>query len=952
MTGTEMIDAIAHIDEDLIDGCLARMKARVSERQALAAAEASAEHLEKPSSPFKMAALAFGAVAAAVVIMLGLISILHIGGKSPQPVGPVVTDSTAPTESATEAPTEEPTPILTPVDTFAEEILSVPVKWYSYDELSASPELGEEMTYLESIEDMEMVHYSPEAFCVTDDGEIAIVDTVGARLCVYDLASGQLKRSAKVGEILETPPIRVSKYGGVYYVLIPYSDSRIVAVYPDGTTSEIPVPQLKGMLEYSHVSEFYAEDGRLILTLIGPSSIETKAVSLSDGSVTGLYSTQWTLENDTFTVTRNGMRWSFPAEPSSGVRSSRIDVLKVGENGELYVIQEVPIEGQDDMGLYQIYDKDGRLLRCEKIDYFMDSYMTADGGRTVGPDDNLYEMYCDEDAVRIIRIVPAEQTAGTEPTEIPAVTTDTDVLRAFFELADGNGVKNGEKLFPNYDPADTATWIDEDPFRKNSVTFDDQGRVTGLTFRGTASAPIELVGKLDLNRFDALEGAFTWMVTFEEIAADDLPVADKQNSAKFQFPMVYGEARFTGGYVDGLYLRSKSHVFCDITGEAESYLSVLPSYRIDVNVEGEGFAGVSAYDDENFYEVHLVAEPIEGYEFIGWFDADGVLVSSAENYTLYGEDNRISCEGAHGEHYFTARFTGGGETALTETPTAKPTATPTAAPTATPTAKPTNTPKPTETPKPSETAGFFMELKNGVTAYADLDGDGTEDSVMAEEIYDPEDEYGFTRIHIGLANKPEFIYDTGSGWGLKGAIVDCDPSDSRKEIIVCNDWESSDYSTYALRYNGETWDVFTGSFLFGTEGSFHQGFPSDFSYDPSKGLPMCIRTEIFGTYYVSGRFTVKSSGIKIVSKNFYYPERYVQPLTLKRDMDVTLENGSSYTVPTGSVIIPRYTDRETSAAVELADGRMGTVRISFDNHHRVLINGIDQDEYAVMPYAD
>ncbi len=342
--------------------------------------------------------------------------------KSPQTeaVDPAATlDNTAlPTEQLTEAPDcgEQPAntddPLLPVVEipeeySAFEEVLAIPVKWYSYEELSANPSLGEEMTYLESIEDMEMVHYSPEAFCVTDDGEIAIVDTIGARLCVYDPASGQLKRSVPVGVMLEAYPTRVTKYDGVYYVLIPYYDSRIVAVYPNGTTSEIPVPQLQGMLEYCHVSEYYAEDGRLILTLIGPDLIMTKAVSLSDGSVTSLYSTQWTLENDTFTVTRNGMIWSFPAEPSSGVRSSRIDVLKVGENGELYVIQEIPIEGQDDIGLYQIYDKDGRLLRCEKIDYFMDSYMTADGGRTVGPDDYLYEMHCDEDAVRIC-VLPFE----------------------------------------------------------------------------------------------------------------------------------------------------------------------------------------------------------------------------------------------------------------------------------------------------------------------------------------------------------------------------------------------------------------------------------------------------------------------------------------------------------------------------------------------------------------
>ena len=286
-----------------------------------------------------------------------------------------------------------------------EEVLSIPSKWYSYEELSANPELGKETTYLKSIKDMETVHNSPEAFYITDDGEIAILDTVGARLCVYDLASGQLKRTVQVGEILDAAPIRAAKSDGVYYVLIPDYNTRIVAVFPDGTTSEIPVPQLEEALGYSQVSEFYVEDGKLILTLIGPSSTMTKAVSLSSGSVSSLYSTRWTLENGTFTVTRGDVKWSFPAEPSSGIRSSRIDVLKVDELGNLYVVQEVPVEGHDDIGLYQVYDKDGRLIHCDRIHYFTDSYLTPEFGRLVGPDGNLYEMYCNEDVVKIMRVV-------------------------------------------------------------------------------------------------------------------------------------------------------------------------------------------------------------------------------------------------------------------------------------------------------------------------------------------------------------------------------------------------------------------------------------------------------------------------------------------------------------------------------------------------------------------
>ena len=70
-------------------------------------------------------------------------------------------------------------------------------------------------------------------------------------------------------------------------------------------------------------------------------------------------------------------------------------------------------------------------------------------------------------------------------------------------------------------------------------------------------------------------------------------------------------------------------------------------------------------------------------------------------------------------------------------------------------------------------------------------------------------------------------------------------------------------------------------------------------------------------------------------------------------MDVTLEDGTAYTVPAGEVVIPRYTDMASYAAVELADGRIGTVEVSFGpDGYPVYINGIIQDEYAEIPSAD
>ena len=123
MKDTEIFDAIAHIDEDLIDRCLAEdetVRENPSE-------PASAVTEVKPLSARRIM-IAVLAAAAALLLFFGLLAILHIGGK--RPIGPVNAGTEAPTADAavkrtpepgttpeagvTDAPTEEPTAIPPP----------------------------------------------------------------------------------------------------------------------------------------------------------------------------------------------------------------------------------------------------------------------------------------------------------------------------------------------------------------------------------------------------------------------------------------------------------------------------------------------------------------------------------------------------------------------------------------------------------------------------------------------------------------------------------------------------------------------------------------------------------------------------------------------------------------------------------------------------------------------
>ena len=260
---------------------------------------------------------------------------------------------------------------------------------------------------------------------------------------------------------------------------------------------------------------------------------------------------------------------------------------------------------------------------------------------------------------------------------------------------------------------------------------------------------------------------------------------------------------------------------------------------------------------------------------------------------------------------------------------------------------------------PNEDSAFFMELFEDIPAHADIDGDGAEDTVLIEEFGENEDmEWEFSaRVTITLAASPDepFVYNMEDYWFMSCAVADLDPDDGRLTVICSVDRDEGGKTVaFRMKADGSGFNVFTTeSFDFGTERSGYDGFPVGFGFTQDEGLPMRKRTEIFGTYYLNGRFTLTDEGFVDLSERYTYPDIWTWPLTLLRPMDVTLEDGAAYTVPTGDVVIPRYTDMTSYAAVELPDGRIGTVEVSFGpDGYPVYINGIIQDEYAHMPYAD
>jgi len=95
---------------------------------------------------------------------------------------------------------------------------------------------------------------------------------------------------------------------------------------------------------------------------------------------------------------------------------------------------------------------------------------------------------------------------------------DVQKLRAFFEQAGVNGVKNGDKLFDNYNADDPATWVGQaqlEPIWNNMqdmVRWTDDGRLLSLVITNS-----ELCGNLDLADCSSLLYVNCWSNSIESL---------------------------------------------------------------------------------------------------------------------------------------------------------------------------------------------------------------------------------------------------------------------------------------------------------------------------------------------------------------------------------------------------------------------------------------------------
>ena len=318
---------------------------------------------------------------------------------------------------------------------------------------------------------------------------------------------------------------------------------------------------------------------------------------------------------------------------------------------------------------------------------------------------------------------------------------------------------------------------------------------------------------------------------------------------------------------------------------------------------------------------------------------------------------------------------------------------PTEAPSEEPAEEPTEEPSEEPTEEPTAVTGiadYITLLVNNEPFKVDLDFDGIEDTVLYAQSAIDEYEY-YTRITIELGNdngEDPFLYEVKYSYGVSAWVMDCDPEDSRLDVVVTYCQDSDDWTSAAFRVNGAGTDIDSFVDYCGIM------MTENYNYSSEEGFPVIARTDILGTHDVDAYYTVTAEGFKLASPYYTYPmyEDGYMDLELIREMELDLvgedkghtsiligfgetgqealrylyefgsfvgedmqPTGEKVTLAVGNTITPYATDLESWVCVKLEDGRIGRAEVSpaaGEDEWGYYINGVLQDEYAVIPYAD
>lgn len=232
----------------------------------------------------------------------------------------------------------------------------------------------------------------------------------------------------------------------------------------------------------------------------------------------------------------------------------------------------------------------------------------------------------------------------------PYCMEDWDYLYGYFETADENGVKNGEKCFKNYDPSMTAYWGTERGSNKDSWlswkaigTYEpNELYLTDIYLAGSEDAPLEL-------SYLALSGTMLESFICENVTFSQIYISqDTTLRYVHGIHSVYTATLKAKYPLDYLDMSSDSH--CLFEMDASAHLQSPAPFTVDLTSEGGGSVGIRGGMDNARFAVSVYAVPADGHSFVGWYYASGELISTNEILELPNDDGNIR------DFYASARF--------------------------------------------------------------------------------------------------------------------------------------------------------------------------------------------------------------------------------------------------------------------------------------------------------
>ena len=255
-------------------------------------------------------------------------------------------------------------------------------------------------------------------------------------------------------------------------------------------------------------------------------------------------------------------------------------------------------------------------------------------------------------ALLLVCMTPLAVFADNTRYPTPGGYNDNDYqkLVTFLELEDESGVRNGEKISENYDPQDPTTW--------EGTTWEN-GNIFQIDFYDR-----NLIGKLDVsnctelveldcsyNQLTELDISNNTAMWYLDCGDNQLTELDVSNNTALEHLGCYNNqlteldiSNNTAMWI----LSCRNNQLTSLNLESSYSLSFLADR---VEAEGNGFIAVDLYSEVEDYTYFgcVYAEPKSGSTFIGWYDENGVLLSSEAEFDIYDANSTV----------FIAKFEGG-----------------------------------------------------------------------------------------------------------------------------------------------------------------------------------------------------------------------------------------------------------------------------------------------------